>query len=483
MHVSARFFAIFSLSMVCLCACKAGTQTTTQAPTQLTTVNAPQGGKIVFGAVAGATTQPAVLAKLLSMVHANCGEKPLIGTPFQFTGTNSVGVFFTVTDHPEGNIPLAGLAIAAVTGPNQVQAAMIYDRASQFGQTVNPMLQQLSSVWHPGAPAASGAAPAVAPSATGGGTSNSAAALTRYTLPDNTASVGVPAGWQVTKGSSGGTISLTGPHGDYANLDLAFTALDTTNRMVQQMIRSGAENAYKGKWIFYPSNADLTKVFPDIYQQMRVIAGATGSANLQIARIQAVSGPQGQRCAQANGQMNPNGQGAEELDAVMCISTPSQSGEYGFTLSTTVLPVAYAAQDGATAAAILSSFQVNMALLKQQAAAAAAPGIAANNQRVEAQAQQYIGFIHQEGANTTARINASEAANSAQQANWQAGQNANAQNAQGFSNYLLDQSVIQNNSTGAHATTWNSTANALVQANPSKYSYVSTPNYIPGTDY
>jgi len=45
---------------------------------------------------------------------------------------------------------------------------------------------------------------------------------------------------------------------------------------------------------------------------------------------------------------------------------------------------------------------------------------------------------------------------------------------------LLDQSVVQNNSTGAHSTQWTSTANALVQSNPSKYSYVSNSNLMPG---
>jgi len=483
MQGMARFSAFLSLSMVCICACQAGTQ----APASLTTINAAQGGKIVYGAVAGATTQPAALVKLLSMVHANCGEKPQIGKAFQFTGTNSVGVFFTVTDHPEGNIPLAGLVIATATGPNQVQAALLYDRAAQFGTTVNPMLQQLSSVWHPGAaPAAFGSANATTPSpssANGGGAFAPAAALQRFTLPDKTASVGIPAGWQVVSGSGGGTIALTGPHGDYANLDMGITALDTTNPMEQQLQRSGAENAYRGKWVFYPSKVELTKAFTDIYQKIRAIAGEAGSANLQIAKATSISASQGKRCVEVNGQMNPNGQGAEELNAVMCLSTPSPGGEYGITLSTTVLPVAYAAQDRATAAAILASLQVNEELLKQQAAAAAAPGIAAINRNAEAQAAQDISVIHQIGANTTARINASEAANSAQQANWQAGQNANAQNAAGFSNYLLDQSVIQNNSTGAHATAWNSTADALVQSNPNKYSYVSTPNYIPGTDY
>jgi ABC-type phosphate transport system substrate-binding protein len=114
MRAWGRFSAFLSLSIVCICACKAGTQ----APTPQTTINAPQGGKIVYGAVNGATTQAAAMTKLLSTVHAKCGEKPQIGKVFQFRGTNSVGVFFTVTDHPEGNIPLAGMVIAAATGPN-----------------------------------------------------------------------------------------------------------------------------------------------------------------------------------------------------------------------------------------------------------------------------------------------------------------------------------------------------------------------------
>jgi len=42
---------------------------------------------------------------------------------------------------------------------------------------------------------------------------------------------------------------------------------------------------------------------------------------------------------------------------------------------------------------------------------------------------------------------------------------------------------VQNNYTGAHATQWNSVADGLVASNPNKYSYVNTPNYIPGTDY
>ena len=54
---------------------------------------------------------------------------------------------------------------------------------------------------------------------------------------------------------------------------------------------------------------------------------------------------------------------------------------------------------------------------------------------------------------------------------------------QGFSNYMLDKSVIRNTETGAHATAWNDTAAALVESNPSHYEYVDTPNYWKGIDY
>jgi hypothetical protein len=113
----------------------------------LTTVNAPQGGRIRYGVVTGATTQGAALTRLLSTIHTDCGEKPQIGKPFQFQGSNSIGVFFTVTDHPDGNVPLAGLVIANATGPNQIDGAMLFDEASRFGTTVNPLLQQLPSLW------------------------------------------------------------------------------------------------------------------------------------------------------------------------------------------------------------------------------------------------------------------------------------------------------------------------------------------------
>jgi hypothetical protein len=131
-----------------------------------------------------------------------------------------------------------------------------------------------------------------------------------------------------------------------------------------------------------------------------------------------------------------------------------------------------------------------MALIRKNANAESAPFIA-HLKQVDAQQRQAtqaftanaINNIHAIGASATARMNATEKANSAEQSNWEAGQKANAQNVQGFSNYVLDQNVVQNNNTGGHSTQWNSAADAMVKSNPNKYSYVSNSNLIPGKDF
>ncbi len=65
------------------------------------------------------------MAKVLRNVHNNCGERPQVGRVFKVRGTNSDAVFFTVVNHPQGNKQVAGMLIAAPTGPNQVEAALV----------------------------------------------------------------------------------------------------------------------------------------------------------------------------------------------------------------------------------------------------------------------------------------------------------------------------------------------------------------------
>jgi len=89
------------------------------AQTALTTLQGTQGGMIIYGLVDGATTPAMAMARILHNVQNGCGEKPQVGKVFRVRSSNSDAVFFTVTNHAGGNVPVAGMVIASQTGPGK----------------------------------------------------------------------------------------------------------------------------------------------------------------------------------------------------------------------------------------------------------------------------------------------------------------------------------------------------------------------------
>ena len=145
MRINIRFSAALMLGLFFVI----GSFSAPRAQTPLTTVQGAQGGTIVYGLVDGATTPGAAMAKILHIVQNNYGDKPQVGRVYRTRGSNTDAVFFTVTNRTYGNQAVAGMLIAAPTGPRTVEAALVSDSAARFGSTVNPLLKQLSSVWHP----------------------------------------------------------------------------------------------------------------------------------------------------------------------------------------------------------------------------------------------------------------------------------------------------------------------------------------------
>jgi len=467
-----------------------GCASTPHAQSALKTINNPQGGTTVYGVVDGATTQAAALGSVLRTVHNSCGEKPQVGKVFRVRGTNSDAVFFTVIDHPQGNRQEAGMVIATQTGPKTVEAAMVTDDAARFNSTVNPLLTQLFSVWHPGAAsAAPGGAPGSTPAATGGG--GAVPPMRQVTLPDGTATVSLPAGWNIVPNQSGmGITTVTGPQGAMLGLNMYYTAYNLSNPQVQNRLRMRL--TFQNE-VDYPRSVDLTKSFADILQRIRAAYGQ-GPAPLKVDSVQPVSGSQGQ-CVTATGQINPDGTTMRDMRYLLCKSTPNQYGQYFFVYNKCLLPLGASDQERATANAIMASYKPDMQRAQAIANAQAAPIIAQMQQTYQAHQQALMSFTQSQiartqqiGAQATARMNATEAANQAQWAGFDQQENNISRQGQGFSNYLLDQSVVQNNNVGGtgtvgHATLWNSTADALVKSNPNRYQIVDTPGYWNGVDY
>ncbi len=425
----------------------------------LKTINNPGGGMIVYGPVGGQKTEAGAMGAVLRSLASQYGNRPEVGRVFRVRDTNSYAVFFTLVKRNQGNVKVAGMLIASRFAPNHIEAALVTDDAARFGSTVNPMLGKLFSVWHPGAEASS-SGPA------SGTRSAPAAALRPYTLPDRSASVGVPDGWQVDRNSAGGTMIIRGPHGELAGLGLTRMGVDPTNANRRQLQRGGAGNYDAGK-IIYPYNVNLAKAFPDILQQFRRVNGLS-PAGLEIAHAEQISGLRGQHCAHVTGLMNPDGKGMQEMNSLLCTTSPSRFGDYLVIFYHTLLPKAVADKERATMGAVLASFRENMAVINGQADALAAPRIAAINAIGDA--------ARKRGAETSALYDRQNRA-------WEKGQDSQARHNKAFSNYLLDQSVVRDNQQNAHGTAWNQTADALVRHNPQRYEYVNTGDFRKGIDY
>jgi hypothetical protein len=479
MSASMRFSAILSLFIVFISVCKAETP----PPTPITTLDAAQGGKISYGTVAGATTQAAAMSKILISMQNTCGEKPQIGKVFQFRGTKAVGVFLTVTDHSKGNKKVAGLLMSAASGPRQVEAALLSNDASRFGETVNPMLQQLLSVWQPGGQsAASGSSAGEQSASAGNGRSASAARLHTVTASDNSASIGIADGWHLDPYSAGGTMSMIGPNGEQAVYGAMRPAVDPYNPQQVQAVRYGI---YRGTGtILYPYHPDLGKAYPELLQAWRRALNLP-PAKLQVDRIEPIKGAG--NCVLVTGHIDADGQGMKKLIDDVCQSQPAQWGAYTITRNFNIMTDAQSEREQSTVMAMFLSVKVNQQVMNQQMQQKLAQK-QQSDQQWRAFGQQQSDRIRAEGQAAQKSFADRQAANDAQHAQWNAGQDINARNNQEFHNYILDQTVVQDNNmygngTIGHGTLWNTAADALVKADPNRFEYVEKPNFWEGTDF
>jgi len=477
-------FAIFVVSVLALNSCTASNQASAGAQKALTTIPTTPGGIIEYGVVADANTLPAAMASVLRQVHQACGERPVVGQVFRAKGSNSAGVFFTVVDHAQGDRQLAGLVVAA-QGSNQMEAAVVADSANRFGQTGNGMLQQLYAVWNPGgATGPEAARPAATPAAEAPASS---VPLHRVTAPDDSAAISIPDGWTLDPQSGYGTMLVHGPNGEQLGMDMIRPAVDPTNAWQARMAQAHYSVVRPGS-VLYPFRGDLTKEFVNVFQAWRR-AGGGGPAKIEVDKIQTMpNSDPGSHTVWASGHLDPDGKGMQFFSDMMTVNNPDpQWGTYSVTLHHALLPNAVADREKPLMTAVISSYLPNMQVINRQNAALLQQK-RQSDQQILNMSQQYVNQIHQIGAQATARMNATEAANDAQHAGYWAQQNTNARQSAGFSNYLLDQSVVQNNNVAGtgmvgHSTQWNSVANAMVQANPNKYEIVNTPNYWQGVDY
>jgi hypothetical protein len=182
-----------------------------------------------------------------------------------------------------------------------------------------------------------------------------------------------------------------------------------------------------------------------------------------------------------------DGQGMKKLIDDVCQSPPTQWGAYTITRNFNIMTDAQSEREQGTVMAMFLSVKVNQQVMNQQMQQKLAQKQQSDQQWL-AFGQQQSDRIRAEGQEAQENFADRQAANDAQHDEWNASQEMNARNNQEFHNYLLDQTVVQDNNmygngTTGHGTLWNTTADALVKADPNRFEYVEKPNFWEGTDF
>lgn len=221
--------------------------------------------------------------------------------------------------------------------------------------------------------------------------------LTPYTAPDQSASAGVPAGWQVSK--SGGTaIIMSGPQGETVALGNTVIAHNGAFQLGQ---KGPAPAAFS-----MPYSASLAQKLTMIAQQG---AAAGGQPNPQVTIASATpvqAAPALGQCGKfvfsfvgktAQGQIAPL-----KAIAFYCSLPPDQAGLYKNIQILAQAPVATAAQSAPTALAIFGSYKIPPAWLQKLIAPVLPPQAAA---AIAGQARQASGSSGMTAAQDTRAAN------------------------------------------------------------------------------
>jgi hypothetical protein len=189
--------------------------------------------------------------------------------------------------------------------------------------------------------------------------------LQPYTTPDQSASAGVPSGWQVTLGQQT-TIQMTGPKGEIVSLGAGVVARNAAFQLGQR--------AANGIDLSMPYAATLPQKLAMILQQGTANSGkpfsqftVTSETPLQLP---ATLGHCARLVAGFSGQ-----QGLMKIMGVFCSLPLDSGGTYKNIWLLAQAPAAVAAQSAPTAQAIFASYSVPPAWLQRKLAPNTAPRV------------------------------------------------------------------------------------------------------------
>ncbi len=270
--------------------------------------------------------------------------------------------------------------------------------------------------------------------------------LTPYIFPDGSGSMGLPPGWTVVQAQLGDVVAR-GPNGEKLRFGLVVPVVDPTSPQAGVLMAGG--NA-PGNFIAVPYSADAATLFTEgseqIAQKLRLPPPTftiNGTRNLPVQF--------GGKNFSVYGLVDAHdGRGAQAMVTQMIVTPPQALGAYQVTVFEITAPPQVMANDTATITEIYTNYNRNTQVV--------VAAVNAQTEQSEMREQQILDAARQQ-SDQSERSTA------------------------GFSNYLLDQTVIRNTQTGEHFTVSNQRADWLTRHDPYLFEEVPESEYIKGIDY
>jgi hypothetical protein len=448
-RLSPKHWALLALSVAGVTAA-AALASAHASEASLRTITEPGGGEVLYGPLEGESSLRGAMISMLKLIRGHFGDRPEIGRFYQARGTGSAATFFTVTANNQGGKRLRGMVIVSQAAPDgPVDAAVMFDDAQHFDRSWTPMMKSLNQAWHQ-----QGRQPVVNSPASGtAGDPRPVPALHRTGFPDGSGSVGLPAGWHLTKAQMGSAWA-EGPDGESVALAAQLQAYDPRSPMARQYgNRPGT--------VLAPC-CDLVHAWTAAAE--RAIPQGGSRPSIRVVSTGPMQGRPGAVLASVEVDYH-DGKGPMsnrlQLERLGGMPGAQSWALLFFRLSA---PARIADQVGPTLSAIARTYGQNTAMIMNEGAREANQINRTAEARRQIQKQQndsYYDYLHGVQANSDEQAKRNQA----------------------FDNYLLDRAVIVNTDTGAHGTTGYGAADLLVKQFPDHFQYVPTQDFVKATDY
>ena len=316
-------------------------------PGGMKVLESPGGGQVIYGLVPEQSSLSDGMFSTLRMVHAHFGDRPRMADFLKARDGNSLAAFFTVASKTEADKPIAGLVIVAAASGATLQYAVLYDEEDRFVSTEPALLHLLAS--------------AGKTSPTGTPTTldhHAPAGLGPFHIAsggDKSATICLPADWTISQVSSG-SLTAKGPHSEIVALGFMQMVLDPSNAEARQLAHtSSLKNVPRAK---FPDEGNLFATFTDVLNQLRATNKLPPASFTLISskKLDASSGKLRPLQAVYNLDLG-DGVGARKGSARIDVYRPIHGAQWALIVSTSSVPLAYAADEESTVLAIIKSFR------------------------------------------------------------------------------------------------------------------------------